>query len=150
MKNLLETTRAEEIKDRLKQLSADSQPLWGTMNAAQMLAHCAGALRMSFGEIPPVRHFFTNILGFLIKPLVFKNDEPLRRNAPTTQALVMTGELDIETERAQLGALIDRFVKAAPADITSLPHSFFGKLTQAEWAILMYKHLDHHLRQFGV
>jgi hypothetical protein len=26
----------------------------------------------------------------------------------------------------------------------------FGKLTASEWNIMMYKHLDHHLTQFGV
>jgi LPS sulfotransferase NodH len=46
--------------------------------------------------------------------------------------------------------MIDRFVAAGPKGCTTHPHSFFGRLTAEEWAILMYKHLDHHLRQFGV
>jgi transposase InsO family protein len=46
--------------------------------------------------------------------------------------------------------VIDRFVAAGPKSCTTHPHSFFGPLTPEEWAILMYKHLDHHLRQFGV
>ena len=46
--------------------------------------------------------------------------------------------------------LIDRFAAAGPKGCTTHPHSFFGPLTPDEWAILMYKHLDHHLRQFGV
>jgi hypothetical protein len=49
-----------------------------------------------------------------------------------------------------LRGLIDRFVASGPAGCTNHPHSFFGRLTPEEWAILMYKHLDHHLRQFGV
>lgn len=150
MKNLFEASRVEEIKTRLATLAPNSQPLWGTMNAAQMAAHCAGALRMSLGEIPPVRRFFSSMLGYLIKPLVFKNDEPLRRNAPTTQALVMQDERNLDSERAGLVSLIDRFAQAGPDEITAQPHSFFGKLTRMEWGILMYKHLDHHLRQFGI
>jgi hypothetical protein len=45
--------------------------------------------------------------------------------------------------------LIDRFAAAGPQGCTTHPHAFFGSLTPDEWAILMYKHLDHHLRQFG-
>jgi hypothetical protein len=47
-------------------------------------------------------------------------------------------------------ALIDRFAAAGPAGCTTHPHAFFGRLTPDEWAILPYKRLDHHLRQFGV
>ena len=28
-------------------------------------------------------------------------------------------------------------------------HAFFGRLSGAEWGVTQYKHLDHHLRQFG-
>jgi hypothetical protein len=46
--------------------------------------------------------------------------------------------------------LIDRFTAAGPTGCTTSPHSFFGRLTPEQWAILTFKHLDHHLRQFGV
>ncbi len=61
----------------------------------------------------------------------------------------MTGERDLEAERRRLCGLIEGFVAAGPAGCTTHPHSFFGRLTPEEWAILQYKHLDHHLRQFG-
>jgi CubicO group peptidase (beta-lactamase class C family) len=78
------------------------------------------------------------------------NDEPMRRNAPTSKTLLVQGDRDLETERTRLAGLIDRFVSAGPAGCTTHPHTFFGPLTAAEWAALMYKHADHHLRQFGV
>jgi Protein of unknown function (DUF1569) len=53
-------------------------------------------------------------------------------------------------ERERLRGLVDRFCQAGAPGCTSHPHSFFGHLTPEEWAILTYKHLDHHLRQFGV
>jgi len=59
-------------------------------------------------------------------------------------------ERDLKAERERLRGLIERFVAGGRAGCTTHPHSFFGKLTPEEWAILMYKHLDHHLRQFGV
>ncbi len=52
--------------------------------------------------------------------------------------------------RLGLSRLIDKFAAGGAAGCTKNPHSFFGKMTPEEWAILMYKHLDHHLRQFGV
>jgi transposase InsO family protein len=46
--------------------------------------------------------------------------------------------------------MIDCFADAGPKGCTAHPHSLFGRLTPEEWATLMYKHVDHHLRQFGV
>ncbi|HJQ31271.1 MAG TPA: DUF1569 domain-containing protein [Pyrinomonadaceae bacterium] len=58
-------------------------------------------------------------------------------------------ERELDTERRRLYGLIDRFVESGPEGCTAHPHSFFGPLTPQEWAVLMYKHMDHHLRQFG-
>jgi len=46
--------------------------------------------------------------------------------------------------------LVDRFASAGKAGCTTHPHTFFGRMTADEWGILMYKHIDHHLQQFGV
>jgi hypothetical protein len=78
------------------------------------------------------------------------NDEPVRRNTPTVRDLVVADDRELGPERQPLCGLIDRFAAAGPAGCTTHPHSFFGPRTPREWAVLMYKHLDHHLRQFGV
>jgi transposase InsO family protein len=74
----------------------------------------------------------------------------MRRNSPTTKDLLIHDDRSLESETARLRQLIDRFAKGGPAGCTTHPHSFFGPLTPVEWSALMYKHLDHHLRQFGV
>ena len=74
----------------------------------------------------------------------------MRRNSPTVREFVISETSDFETECGQLNALIDRFAAAGPSGCATHPHPFFGKLTPDEWAQLMYKHLDHHLRQFGM
>lgn len=74
----------------------------------------------------------------------------MRRNSPTVKDLIVGDDRDLKVERERLFRLIDRFVAAGSKGCTTHPHSFFGRLTPEEWAILMYKHLDHHLRQFGV
>ena len=150
MKNLFEESRVEEIKERLKKLGADSQRLWGKMNAAQMLAHCSEAMKMALGDIRPPRMLFGRMLGLIIKPLALRNDEPMHKNSPTVKGLMVQDERNFETEREQLYKLIDRFAKGKTQGLTNHPHSFFGRLTSEQWAILMHKHLDHHLRQFGV
>jgi len=94
--------------------------------------------------------FLASLLGRLIKNKVLADDAPFRRNSPTAPGLLVPGQPDLDTERTRLLALIDRFTTSGPRGCTKNPHSFFGLLTPDEWAILMYKHLDHHLRQFGV
>jgi transposase InsO family protein len=82
--------------------------------------------------------------------MVFRNDDPMRKNSPTARGLIVADERDFGTERARLSGLIDKFAAGGAARCTRNPHSFFGRMTPEEWAILTYKHLDHHLRQFGV
>lgn len=150
MKNLYEPSQAQEIKDRLAQLKSDSPRQWGKMTPAQACAHCSTAIEWAVGDTLPPRMFLGRIIGGLIKPKLVGNDEPLRRNSPTAPTLVVSDERDFAKERDRLRHLIDRFASAGPAGCTKHPHSFFGRLTPDEWAILMYKHLDHHLRQFSV
>jgi transposase InsO family protein len=73
----------------------------------------------------------------------------MRRNSPTQKSLVVADDRDLKMEQQRLSGLIDRFAAAGPHGCTKHPHSFFGHLTPQEWALLQYKHLDHHLRQFG-
>jgi len=149
MKNMFEAADVEEVKGRLAQLRPDSERLWGTMNAAQAIAHCSLGIEMATGDVRPPRAMIGRILGPMVKPKVVGNDEPMRRNSPTSKELVVQNERDLEAERARLCGLIDRFFEAGAPGCTTHPHPFFGPLLPEQWAILMYKHLDHHLRQFG-
>jgi Protein of unknown function (DUF1569) len=148
MKNLLEAAKVEEVKERIAKLRPDSERLWGSMSAAQMVAHCSAGLELAAGDRRPPRVLMGRILGWIIKPMALRNDEPMRRNAPTM--IAVKDERELGAERERLCGLIDRFATAGPEGCTMYPHSFFGRLTAEEWATLMYKHLGHHLRQFGV
>jgi hypothetical protein len=151
MKNLFEAGRADDLKARVAQLRAESTRVWGSMTPAQAMAHCSASLEWALGErIPPRAGLMVRIMGRLIKPMVLKDDKPLRRNSPTAPDLIVHTEPNIEAERTRLCTMIDRFAKEGPDGCTTHAHSFFGPLKPNEWAILMYKHLDHHLRQFGV
>jgi hypothetical protein len=150
MKHLFDATRVDEVKERLGHLRPASQRQWGKMTASQAVAHCTVGMEMAVGDRVPPRMFLGRIMGRMVKPLVLRNDEPMRRNTPTVPGMVVDDDRDLEAERQKLSRLIDRFAAAGPAGCTTRPHSFFGHLAPEEWAILMYKHLDHHLRQFGV
>jgi len=148
MKNLYDPARASEVKERLACLEPESPRLWGRMSAPQAVAHCSISMGWALGQICPPRLFIGRILGTIVKPLVLRDDQPMRRNSPTSPDLIVADQRDLVRERDGLCARIDRFVAGGPGACTTNPHPFFGRLTPDEWAILMYKHLDHHLRQF--
>lgn len=150
MRNLYEPAAAQEVKERIARLKPDSAGQWGAMNAAQAVAHCAASMEWVVGERIPPRPGLASVLGRIVKPRVLGDDAPIRRNSPTTKDLIVPDQRDLHEESARLCALIDRFTAAGPTGCTTHPHTFFGRMTPNEWAILMYKHLDHHLRQFGV
>ena len=151
MKNLFDATAANEVKTRLGKLGPQSERQWGKMTAPQMLAHCSVSMQWALGEVVPEKGSLpVRLMGRLVKPMVFRNEDPLRRNSPTAKSLLVTDERNLGKEQEGLSGLIDKFEARGAAGCTRNPHSFFGKMTAEEWAILMYKHLDHHLRQFGV
>jgi hypothetical protein len=153
VKNLFDPEMVEDTKLRILRLHAGSERQWGNMTVGQTLAHATAGIKMATGEINPKRAPFPgNVVGLLIKPLVFGDDKPMRRNSPTVPEMLATGnaESDFERERAGLIAAINEFAAEGAACCSKHPHPFFGVLNPEQWAVLMYKHVDHHLRQFGV
>jgi hypothetical protein len=150
VKNLFQPDAVTEIRERLQRLQADSPRQWGTMTPAQAIAHCANALEAPIGDRRPPRMLLGILMGRAIKRLALGNDAPMRKNSPTVPGFQVADNRDLTVERLRLLSMIDRFVAAGRGGMTTHPHSFFGKLTPDEWGVLSYKHLDHHLRQFGV
>jgi Protein of unknown function (DUF1569) len=151
MKNLFDGTVANQVRNRLANLEPESERRWGKMTVAQMLAHCSVSMQWALGEVVPEKGALpARLVGRLLKPLVFRNEDPLWKNSPTAKSLIVADQRDFDQERDRLLKLIDNFAARGPAKCTRNPHSFFGEMTPEEWAVLLYKHLDHHLRQFGV
>lgn len=149
MKHLHDPDVAAEIRGRLARLQPGARAQWGKMTVSQALAHVSGALEMALGDQKPPRMFVGRLLGGLVKRRVMRDESPLKKNTPTSPNLLITGDREFERERQRLDALIQRFCDGNEAACTSYPHTFFGPMTPREWAVLQYKHLDHHLRQFG-
>ena len=138
------------MKERLGRLTAASERKWGTMTASQAVAHCAIGMEWAVGDKTPPRMLLGRLLGRAVKPMALKDDAPMKKNSPTSPELVVRDGPDFEAERGRLCGLLDRFAAGGAEGCTGHPHTFFGKMTPEEWAVLEYKHVDHHLRQFGV
>lgn len=150
MRTLFEAATVETVKRRIALLRPDSGRLWGRMSPAQMLAHCSASMEMALGERVPRRILLGRLFGSLAKKSMILKGQPMPRNARTDKSLVVADERDLVTEKQRIVALIDRLTTGGPGMCTKHPHFFFGPLTPEEWGALMYQHLDHHLRQFGV
>jgi hypothetical protein len=148
MQNLFDTRDRKDLARRLASLQPSSARQWGKMDVSQMLAHCAVALEVPCGDrVTPQR-----LLGRILAPFVRASvlgEKPMARNAPTSPEYRIADSRDFERERARLATLVDRFASLGPTGVDGVVHAFFGRLTGDEWSRLMYKHLDHHLRQFG-
>lgn len=149
MKTLYDAAAAAEVKQRIGRMTAESQRQWGKMGPAQALAHCSAALEVPLGDKTPPRVMIGRLIGWMFRP-VFSNEKEFQKGSPTDPSFIVSDERDLAEEQKRLCALIDRFAAAGPEACSQHPHSFFGKLTAAEWGTGMYKHLDYHLRQFGV
>lgn len=149
MKNLYEPSAAAEVKSRIANLKADSRALWGKMSPSQAAAHLANTMEMAVGDSNPPRMFLGRLVGRLVIRRIVADDKRMMQNAPTSPYLLISDPRDMEKERARLARLVEKFCSGREA-CTTHPHTFFGPMTADEWAILMYKHCDHHLRQFGV
>lgn len=148
MKNLFEASAVTEIKERIARLRPESERQWGRMSAAQMLAHCSAWMEWAVGVKTPPRSWLGRIVGGIAKRSLL-GDSPMRRNMPTEKSLLMQVERDFATEQRRLVDWAERFSAGGPEGCTKEPHCFFGPMTPMEWATVGYKHLDHHLRQFG-
>lgn len=148
MKNLFEPDTVNEVVTRIDQLQPTAERQWGQMNVAQMLAHCSSAMDMALGTSNLPRVFVGRLIGRWVKS-IYVNEKPFSRGNPTARELVISAQRDFLCEQTQLKEKVTQFQLGGEAKCTRHPHPFFGTLTPQEWARGMYKHLDHHLRQFG-
>lgn len=148
MKNINNPADNQEVVDRIMRLTAGTMPQWGKMNAGQMLRHCQEPLRIAFGETQLKRSILGILFGGMIKKK-FSSPAPLRRSLPTDKTFIFADDRDFDKERNNLITAIRRFTDPTER-IGVNTHPFFGKLTRDEWGVITWKHLDHHLTQFGV
>ena len=147
MESLFTTESYAKTLDRIDALTPSQKPQWGKMTVSQMLAHCQKPL-----EIALYNKDFGLKSNFLIRTFFKKamyDDSSFRKNMPTPKRFKVSEPKDFTTEKAALKELIEAFHQLTP-DAHLEPHPVFGKLTTEQWGKMQYKHLNHHLNQFGV
>jgi hypothetical protein len=149
MRSLYDRADREALLSRIATLQPGATRLWGKMASAQMLAHLVIAMDDASGG----RTFKQSLLGKLVTPLIRSSifgEKPFGKNSPTHPTYVVSAACDFEAERTRLIGLIERLGGGGAAATEGRVHPFFGELTGEQWGVLTHKHIDHHLRQFGL
>jgi hypothetical protein len=137
----------EAMIARINSLTPDNNALWGKMTVDQMCKHCNTAIQVAFGKQDLKINFLMRILGSMLKNKAFNSD--FGKNSPTAKEFKFEGSYDFEASRKELAESIAQFAHGTQV-IKVMDHPFWGKMTYEDWDKLIWRHTDHHLRQFGV
>lgn len=138
------------IIERIEKLTPQTQPLWGTMDVAKMLAHCCVTYEYVYDDKYPKPNFFMGfIMKVLVKPTVV-GEKPYERNSRTGPDFLISDARVFETEKKRLIQYLQRVQKEGRSAFEGRASHSFGNLNATEWNNMFYKHIDHHLKQFGV
>jgi hypothetical protein len=148
--NIFTKEVTDSIIQRINQLSPTIQPIWGKMSVGQMLAHCNVSYEMIYENIHPKPNAF---LKFILKTLVKSKvvgETPYQHNSKTAPQFIIKETKDFDAEKQRLVNYIQKTQQFGEAHFDNMESHSFGKLTKTEWNNMLYKHLQHHLSQFGV
>ena len=150
MKNIFEKTVTAEVIERINKLEPTTKPIWGKMSSDQMLAHCNVTYELDFEDKhPKPKGFMKWMLKTFIKNTVV-SEKPYKKNGRTAPVFLVTSEKDFNLEKDRLAAYIIKAQKLGSDYFDQKESHSFGKLSKTEWNNMFYKHIDHHLTQFGV
>ncbi len=147
MKSIFDPAAQKEVVERLNRLTPQTVAGWGKMNAAQMLAHCAKGLQVPVGDLT-IKPTFMRHIGRFFRSMAV-SDKPFSKNSPTAAEFLITDPRDFDTEKSHFVKAFNK-VSQGEGTVRIREHAFFGPMTPAEWGLFMYKHIDHHFRQFGI
>lgn len=150
MKTIRNETDRTKLIERLNKLTGDETPAWGKMTAEQMMSHLVQAGDLPFESSVPDRSTFMS--RTFVKPLilyVLPMPKEVKISAEMDQQQKGRKPLGFETDRAVLIESMKKLGELS-VDHKCLDHPFFGKMSAKDWANIAYKHIDHHLKQFGV
>jgi hypothetical protein len=148
MKSVLDKNTRQELVDRINSLDENSKAQWGKMNIYQMLKHCVLCEELYLGKRREKRVFLGRIFGKIGLKNMLKDEKPMKRNSPTGAAFkVAEIEGDVAAEKRKWIGLIEEYANFSNDDFE---HWFFGKMSREQVGWFVYKHCDHHLRQFNV
>jgi hypothetical protein len=135
------------LLQRMRKMTPPRAPLWGTMNAEQMVEHVTAHLKLALGDIES-RPRSSWISRWPMRPLLIYW-LPWPKGAPTAPELRQFTATDWDESRRRFKRTFDLVAERGPRG-SFAPHPLFGNLSPRAWGVLMYRHIDHHLRQFGL
>ncbi|MCB0503232.1 MAG: DUF1569 domain-containing protein [Bacteroidetes bacterium] len=150
MKNIFDKSVSNELIERINHLNANTPPQWGKMNVAQMLAHCNVAYELVYTNKHPKPNAFMRFVIKLFGKSVVTSDTAYKKNITTAPVFLVAKQQDFELEKQRLIDFINQTQSLGSEHFELKESHSFGKLTAKEWSNMFYKHLDHHLTQFGV
>jgi Protein of unknown function (DUF1569) len=148
--NIFEKNVSDEIVQRINRLNNNTPANWGKMNAAQMLAHCAVTYEMVYDNIHAKPNAFVKFLLKLMVKNNVVNEVPYKQNSGTAPQFLIKDNKDFNKEKSRLVEYINKTQALGEVHFSNKESHSFGVLSKAEWNNMFYKHLDHHLSQFGV
>ncbi len=150
MTSVFDSATVAELTARINRLTPSTTAQWGKMSVDQMLAHCNVSYDMAYtNQYPKAGGVKRILLNLFVKQAVV-GPKPYPRNSPTAPQFRMAGAKNFEQERSKLIAYLTRVQRDGVSGFERRESPSFGPLSAAEWNTLFYKHLDHHLTQFGV
>jgi len=149
MTTIFNQSTIDGIIQRIEKLSSNAQAKWGKMNTHQMVKHCILSEKMYLGDTKYKRLFIGKLFGKMALKSMVKDDKPLKQNQPTHPTFKTQGNGEIEHLKKDWINLVKEYSKRNDTSFGNFTHPFFGKMTKEQLGISVYKHIDHHLRQFG-
>lgn len=150
MKNIFKKEITNEVIDRINKLTPETQANWGKMSVSQMLAHCCVIYEMKFTDKHPKPNAFVKMLLKLFVKKGVVSEKPYPKNGKTAPQFIISDEREFEAEKKRLIDFINKTQELGEQHFEGKESHSFGKLSATEWNNSFYKHLDHHLTQFGV
>lgn len=147
MKSIFEVSVRNELSNRINALSPTLHAQWGKMTTYQMIKHCVMSEEMYLGKKRYKRLFIGRLFGKMALKGILNNDAPMQQNQPTHPDFKIKGSGNFEQEKEKWLQLLSEY---ASFNYTNFTHPFFGVMTKDQIGKYVYKHTDHHLRQFGV
>ncbi|MDO5978721.1 DUF1569 domain-containing protein [Flavivirga spongiicola] len=150
MKNIFDLNETNTVIARINKLESSTPQLWGKMSVDKMLAHCNVTYELALENIHPKPNGFKKaLLKLFVKPLVV-NEKPYKKNSRTAPEFLITDSKNFETEKERLINYLKKTQDLGGVYFDNRESHSFGKLSEQEWNNMFYKHIDHHLNQFGV
>ena len=146
MKSIWQEESWRELNARVAALAWDRPAAWGKFTAPKMVCHLADSLKMAMGDLKVARKTLPIRYPPLKQLIIYW--APFPKGAPTAPELLAREPREWSRDIGDVQELLERAASARTTD-TWPEHPAFGKLSTRAWGVLIYRHMDHHLKQFG-